>query len=61
MCTDGLSNMVENDELFRIVQSRRDVVDAVEKLIARANDNGGKDNIGVVVVEPFAGGAEVSL
>ena len=53
--------MVENDELFRIVQSRRDVVDAVEKLIARANDNGGKDNIGVVVVEPFAGGSEVSL
>ena len=46
MCTDGLSNMVEDEEIFQIVRSSRDVVEAVEQLIERANSNGGKDNIG---------------
>lgn len=54
MCTDGLSNMVEDEMLFRIVRSSRDVVEAVERLINEANTNGGNDNIGVVVAEPFA-------
>lgn len=54
MCTDGLSNMVEDEDIFRIVKSTRDVVEAVEKLIERAKENGGKDNIGVVVAKPFA-------
>ena len=53
MCTDGLSNMVEDTEMFRIVKSSRDVVEAVERLIQEANNNGGNDNIGVVVAEPF--------
>lgn len=59
MCTDGLSNMVEDEEIFQIVRSSRDVVETVEQLIERANSNGGKDNIGVIVAEPFAG--EVSI
>ena len=59
MCTDGLSNMVEDEEIFQIVRSSRDGVEAVEQLIERANSNGGKDNIGVIVAEPFAG--EVSI
>lgn len=54
MCTDGLSNMVEDERLFQIVKSSRDVVEAVERLINEANTNGGNDNIGVVVAEPFA-------
>ncbi len=59
MCTDGLSNMMEDEEIFQIVRSSRDVVEAVEQLIEKANNNGGKDNIGVIVAEPFAG--EVSI
>lgn len=53
MCTDGLSNMVEDEDIFRVVKSSRDVVEAVERLIERANENGGKDNIGVIVTKPF--------
>lgn len=53
MCTDGLSNMVEDEEILRIVKSSRDVVEAVERLIERAKRNGGNDNIGVVIAEPF--------
>lgn len=53
ICTDGLSNMVEDAEIFRIVKSSRDVVEAVERLVEKAKDNGGRDNIGVIVAEPF--------
>lgn len=53
MCTDGLSNMVEDDELFHIVKGSRDLVEAVECLVERANENGGTDNIGVVLAKPF--------
>ena len=54
MCTDGLSNMVEDEELFHIVQGGRDIVEAGQSLVEAAKENGGTDNIGVVLVEPFA-------
>ena len=45
MCTDGLSNMVEDEELFHIVQGSRDIVEAGEMLVEAAKENGGTDNI----------------
>lgn len=59
MCTDGLSNMVEDEDMFDIVKSARDIVEAVLMLIEKANSNGGRDNIGVVMAEPLAN--EVSV
>lgn len=53
MCSDGLSNMVEDEEILRIVKSQRDIAGKAEALVCAANDNGGRDNIAVVVVEPF--------
>lgn len=53
MCTDGLSNMLEDEEIFHIVKSSRDIVEAVELLVEKANENGGRDNIGVIVAEPL--------
>ncbi len=54
MCTDGLSNMVEDEDMFGLVKGARDIVEAVQMLIDRANSNGGRDNIGVVLAEPIA-------
>ena len=54
MCTDGLSNMVEDEELFHIVQGGRDIVEAGQALVDAAKENGGTDNIGIVLIEPFA-------
>ena len=51
MCTDGLTNMVEDDDILRIVRTSTDVADIAENLIKMANHNGGKDNIGVVVID----------
>ncbi len=54
MCTDGLSNMVEDEDMFDIVKGSRDIVEAVQMLIEKANSNGGRDNIGVVMAEPLS-------
>ncbi len=53
MCTDGLTNMVEDEEIRMIVKSSSDLASIAENLIAKANKNGGIDNIGVVIIEPF--------
>ena len=44
VCTDGLTNMVENSEIARILK-KLSPQDAVEKLIVSANMSGGSDNI----------------
>ena len=52
MCTDGLSNMVEDADILKIVKSAPDIETAAKNLVAAANANGGKDNITVVIIEP---------
>lgn len=51
MCTDGLTNMVEDDEIRSIVKLNEPLEKRVERLIQCANNHGGNDNIGVVLVE----------
>ncbi len=60
MCSDGLSNMVEDAEIEEIICSELELQEKAEKLITIANDNGGKDNIAVVLIDPQIG-REVSL
>ena len=50
MCSDGLTNMVEDARIFEILQDQ-EAEDKVQKLIDEANANGGKDNIAIVMVE----------
>ncbi len=54
MCSDGLSNMLEDEEIRMILNGQRDIVEKAEELVKAANNNGGKDNIAVVLIEPFA-------
>lgn len=54
MCSDGLSNMIEDDEIERIIKEGSDLPEIALELIGEANQNGGKDNIAVVLIEPLA-------
>ena len=54
LCSDGLTNMVEDEQIRRIMCSQRDLAESVQRLIATANQNGGKDNISVIIIEPFS-------
>jgi serine/threonine protein phosphatase PrpC len=57
LCSDGLTNMLEDHHLKELIlQSGTDVQAACEALIARANANGGEDNISVVLAyQDYAG------
>jgi protein phosphatase len=48
LCTDGLTNLARDEEIFRIVQ-RAPVEPACDALIALANERGGHDNITVAI------------
>ena len=49
MCSDGLTNMVSENEIYGII--RENPENANEILVSRANENGGLDNVTVVIVE----------
>lgn len=52
MCTDGLTNMLNDEEIRMILDGARDIVEKAEELVRRANENGGRDNISVILIEP---------
>ncbi len=54
LCSDGLTNMIEDEMIYRILTNGESLKDRVEELVKTANQNGGKDNISVIVVEPLA-------
>ena len=49
LCTDGLSGLVKKDEIAEVVSQEPDLASACRELIERANENGGPDNITVIV------------
>lgn len=50
MCTDGLTNLVSNDEIREFVTSSDDLESICKKLVDTANERGGHDNITVVLI-----------
>ena len=60
MCSDGLSNMVEDARIEEILLDKEhDLTWKGKELIREANQNGGKDNIAVILIEPFVNEVEV--
>ena len=48
MCSDGLTNMIREENIYEII--KQDKENAIENLVKQANDNGGLDNITVVII-----------
>ena len=55
MCSDGLSNMVDDGQIAALLKSARTPEKVGKKLIETANRNGGKDNIAVIVINLDSG------
>ena len=52
LCSDGLSNMLGDSEIFNIINMNRDNIETATKtLVEKANENGGKDNIAIVMIQ----------
>jgi|CZKU01.1.fsa_nt_gi serine/threonine protein phosphatase PrpC len=51
LCSDGLSGMVSDGDIEQIVTVATDIREACRKLIQRANERGGEDNITAVLIK----------
>ena len=61
-CTDGLTDMVWDDEILRLITTRNSLKSAAEDLVGRANERGGHDNTTVVLIGvPRPVGAENAM
>lgn len=54
LCSDGVWEMVRDDELARILRETPNTAEACERIVRASNDNGGEDNISVVVLDASA-------
>jgi serine/threonine protein phosphatase PrpC len=50
LCTDGLTNMVDDEEILNILTNEEEPENACKSLVEKAIKNGGTDNVTVIVV-----------
>jgi len=51
LCSDGLTNMLENTQIEKVITDNVDIEEKVQKLIFKSNNRGGNDNISVAYLE----------
>jgi serine/threonine protein phosphatase PrpC len=51
LCSDGLSGMVSDEDIQQIIGATSDVREACRRLIHRANERGGEDNITAILIK----------
>jgi serine/threonine protein phosphatase PrpC len=54
LCSDGVWEMVRDDELARILRETASTAEACARIVRAANENGGEDNISVVLLDVSA-------
>ena len=47
LCSDGLTNMLEDDQIVKVLNEDSDLKSKLEKLVFKANNRGGNDNISI--------------
>ena len=55
LCSDGLTNMITEEQIERVLNEEATAQDAVEKLIRKANARGGNDNISIAYLKRESG------
>lgn len=51
MCSDGLTNMLEDETIEQIIRENEELSVAAQTLVKSANQNGGKDNIAIIIIK----------
>ena len=51
MCSDGLTNMLEDEHIIEIIREYKDPQAAADTLVKAANNNGGIDNISIILIK----------
>jgi len=58
ICSDGLTTMLTDEEIHNLLASKGTLEDLCERLVGRANEKGGVDNITVIVVQVERDGSD---
>ncbi|MBQ8816322.1 MAG: Stp1/IreP family PP2C-type Ser/Thr phosphatase [Lachnospiraceae bacterium] len=58
ICSDGLTNMLSDEEILSIIYQEEDLEFTCNKLVQAANEKGGIDNISVILVKTAEAGKE---
>lgn len=51
MCSDGLTNMLDDETIEQIIKENDNLEVAAATLVEQANQNGGKDNIAIILIK----------
>jgi PPM family protein phosphatase len=54
MCSDGLSDMMQDSAIAGVLQNGTSLVPMAQELVTLANENGGRDNITVLLIQASA-------
>ena len=55
LCSDGLTNMLTEEQIEKVLAEEKSAEDAVKKLINKANARGGNDNISIAYLKRESG------
>lgn len=55
LCSDGLTNMLTDEQIEKILNSNLQIEEAVIKLVKKANSRGGTDNISIAYLKKESG------
>lgn len=55
LCSDGLTTMLSNEQIERVIQTENSASSVVDKLIRKSNSRGGNDNISVAYLMKESG------
>ena len=55
LCSDGLTNMITEEQIEKTLNSNLEIEDTVIKLIRKANSRGGTDNISIAYLKKESG------
>ena len=55
LCSDGLTNMLTEEQIEKVLKEEKNIEDAVKKLINKANARGGNDNISIAYLKRESG------
>ena len=51
LCSDGLTNMLDDEQIAKVLSEKSSIDDRLNKLIIKSNNRGGTDNISVTFLE----------
>ena len=51
LCSDGLTNMLDNNQIAKVLSDKLSIEDKLNKLIIKSNNRGGTDNISVAFLD----------